>query len=539
MLPGAGQAQAAVAQFDLEVGQGAVAVEDSTAAGAVGAAERRVAAGAVAADHRPAGGGQGGLQVGRQVGHAGVVGRGAGAEGHGRFNCIADLVDLHHQGHIAAQLAVARHGPAVKGQFVDIERGQQVDAARCVEVDRAVGAAGGDAGGAIKHQTATLVGGSHGGGAAVEAALEVDALAGCDVGADDQLTIGLHRDPGVDVVAHEAAAEEAAGAVAHHLAAAAGQQQALHVHIIDTAQADLAGRSHAGIAVAGALHHQLGTGLHDQPLAAAVAAALHLDEAAGMEEPSRLHRLPRLVAGGAPHEHPPAGADGQIRIATTPIHGLAEQVAAAVKGLPQPATGDQGADQFHPPGGGDAHRAAIAVEAIAAQAPPQPGSGDPAAAVDQQAEGIAALAGCKAHRGAIPVVVLAGGAAAEADVAAGQQARLHPQLFAGADCKAAAAIAIGIDGEGHPLRGDPAARHQGGVELHIQGAAQVDGAAGLAGAQGAGGMHIDAGAAAVGAGAVAPQHQPRVAQAAVEPEAVAGGGETLHIQPFIGVKPEA
>ena len=386
MLPGPGQAQAAVAQLDFEVRQAAVAVEHRAAARAVGTAERRVAWGPVAADHGPAGGGQGRLQIGGQVGDAGVVGRRAGGQGDGCFDRVVDLVDLHHQGHVPVELAVGRHGPGVKGQLLDIKRRQQVDAARCVQVDRAVGAAGGDAGGAVQHQTTTLVGGAHGWGAAIKPTAQGDGLAGGDVGADDQLPVSLQRDLGVDVVAHEAPTQIAASAVAHHLAAAARQQKPLHVDIIDTREADLPGCAHTAIAIAiaiaGAFDHQLGTGLHDQALAAAaITAAAHLDQAAGIEEATGFGAA-AAVPGEATHGHPAAGADQQIRIAAAPVDALAEQGAAAVKGLQQTPPRIERAEQLNPAGGVNRHRAALAVDAVAGEPSPQASGGDAATGVD-------------------------------------------------------------------------------------------------------------------------------------------------------------
>ena len=112
-------------------------------------------------------------------------------------------------------------------------------------------------------------------------------------------------------------------------------------------------------------------------------------------------------------------------------------------------------------------------------------------------------------------------------------------MLAGADAQAAAAVAIGIGREADALAGDAAAGHQGPIEIHIGGAAQVDAAEGLRGAQGAGGVHVNTGAAAVSAGAAAAQGQSRVAQAAIELEAAAGGGHPFQIEPFVGVEGEA
>ena len=532
VLPGASQTQAAIAQLDLEVGQVGVAVETAESA-----TNGWIAGRAVAAGHRPAGGDQGGLQVLGQLGHAGVGASGAGGQGDGRLDGIADLVDLHHQGDVAAELAVARERPLIKGQLVDIERCQQVDATRGIEVDRAVGAAGGDAGGAVQHQTATLVGSPHRGGAAVEAAAQGDALAGGDVGADDQLPVGLHRDLRVDVVALDAAAEIATGVVAHHRAAAAREQQALHVDIIHTAQADLTGRTHAVVVVAGALHHQLGTGLHDQPLAAdAVAAALHIDQAAGVEEAAGFGRG-AAGPGQAAHKDPARGADDQIRITAAPGDALVQQRATVRgKGLHQPPARIEGAEQLNPAGGVDRHRAALAIDAVAAEPFAQAGAGDATAAVDQQAQRVHPLG---VHGLAVPVVVGPGRATAQGHIAAGQQARLDPQLLAGADAEAAASVAIAIDREADAAAADRAAGHQCRIQIDVGGTAHVDRAAGLAGAQGAGGMDIDAGAAAVRPRSTPAQHLSMAAEAAVELEALAGGGEALDKQPLIGLQRQA
>ena len=463
---------------------------------------------------RPGRGGQGAGQFGHQVGDGGVGGRVRRPQGHSPADLEADLVDRQVEADVARQPAIGRDWPARRLQLIDIGRREDVDAAGRVERNHAVGAAGGDAGRAVQHHAATGIGRAVALRAGIQAAHQMDQLAGGNVGADDELAPGGDGDGAVDIVADDVAADVAPLGVAHLVDPAAAQQQALHIDILHAVERDGAGLAHAAVRVTRTLHHHLGRGVHQQADTGDVRAAIGFDQSAGVDPAAGLDRLPCLVDRMAAEIGLLHGGDVHVAVAAGPQHGFREQVAAGVEGLAELTTADDRADGLQPRAAGDDDVAAGAAR-------PKAGRVDAAGRADIDPEAVA---------------IIAGRVAVDRDVAAGVQAGVQHHLLPGIDQDRSAAIAIGVQredgavGAGHAARGDDA------VHVHVLGALDDDGAAEVERVDGTEIGDVDAAAMLVRAAAWAGERVAGDAQPAVQRDRLADGQLALDVEEGIGLQ---
>ena len=109
-----GQPQASIPQLGLHlIGEGGV-----------GTAHRWAGRGTVVGQHRPGRRPQGIVEVGDQIGDAGVGAGGRGRDRHGRLNHAGHEIHAHHHRDVTTQLTTGQQGPAIKDQFLHIPRRQ-------------------------------------------------------------------------------------------------------------------------------------------------------------------------------------------------------------------------------------------------------------------------------------------------------------------------------------------------------------------------------------------------------------------------------
>ncbi len=506
-----------------------------------------------------------GVEVPLQLGDRGVAGGTCGSHVNDGLNLVADLVDLGDQPHVVAQDAVGRDGPVRQDQFMEIGRGQDVDTVGRTDMDHAVVARGAQADRSQQHQTAAVIRGGLAGCTRVVTALQVDLLASGQVGADDQLPIGTDADLRIHIVRSQLTAGifSLSGDDIHP---AAGHKQAVHAHIVDAVEINEpidigpAGAQSAAAAVLGVVPGSFGDdfrgAVNQQAGAADIGTTAYPDFTAGVEVTRCVDRRASLISGGAADEGAAGSLDQEVRCSAAPGDRLGHQLAIA-DGLAESATGGEGAHQFGAALGLYRDRAASAVGA-------QAGPGDTAGRVDQDRQTVVGPLAQAGHQGvdlrcaqtrifsgqagpdlglhsrivqhvqAVPVVVAARSATGQSHIAAGQQARFQPYLLGGLNVDAGAAIAVGVQGEGGPAATVAAAGEHQTEHIDILLAAYGHAATGLGGDQLGNGVHVHAGAAAVGSGAAY-----RLAGRAVTAEHADGLGSLefgLHVDPFVGLE---
>ena len=257
---------------------------------------------------------------------------------------------------------------------------------------------------------------------------------------------------------NDVSADVFSGSISHHFAATTGEQQALHVDVVDTVQLNFSRRQvHAVVGVPAPFHHQFGSRMDIQANACGrINAALHIDQAAGIEVTAGFDRLARLVQGGAADKGTLIRLNENVRVAARPHHILGQHIALGVKCLAQFAARIDPSHQFNAPCAFDRDRAAGAGSA-------QTRGRDAARGIHQHRQAVTA----SAHLRAIPAVIQSWRAACDGHIATGQQAGLQTHLLAGFHSDVRAAIAVGIQRKCHALAADRPTGHNRAEEVDI------------------------------------------------------------------------